>query len=281
MKIAVGSDLHLEFGDLEFANDSGADVLILSGDIMIAQPLHDHANDAQLAQAAEMRTLGINQMFAVRFRNFLQRCSEQYAHVVYVAGNHEFYQGRWLQSLQDLRDECAEFSNIHFLERNSVNINGTLFVGGTLWTDMNQLDPLTLHAVRDMMNDFAIIRNDDNNFRRLTPMDTVERHRETVGYIRKVLEQNPSTPTVVVGHHAPSHMSVHPRYANDNHMNGAYRSDLSELILDHPQIRLWTHGHTHEDFDYMLGSTRVLCNPRGYWGQEPRANDWQFKTVEI
>ena len=34
MKIALASDVHLEFGDLDFDNDSGADVLILGGDIV-------------------------------------------------------------------------------------------------------------------------------------------------------------------------------------------------------------------------------------------------------
>ena len=27
---------------------------------------------------------------------------------------------------------------------------------------------------------------------------------------------------------------------------------------------LWIHGHTHESFDYEIGKTRVICNPRGY-----------------
>jgi len=28
--------------------------------------------------------------------------------------------------------------------------------------------------------------------------------------------------------------------------------------------RLWVHGHTHVSFDYRAGTTRVLCNARGY-----------------
>jgi len=281
MKISVGSDIHLEFGDFDVANPDGAEVLVLSGDIMLAQDLHDHPDSLTLTQAQIMDSLGSRQALALRFRDFLRRCSEAYKHVIYVAGNHEFYHGRWVENIQDLRRECAVYPNIHFLERDSVTIDGVLFVGGTLWTDMNKTDPLTLHSVVSMMNDFQVIRNDLKGFRRITAMDTVERHLGTVGYIRTVLQQNPDTPAVVVGHHAPTHLSVHPRYAHDDLMNGAYRSDLSELILDHPQIRLWTHGHTHEDFDYQIGSTRVVCNPRGYVGYEPRAQDYQFKTLEI
>ena len=42
MKIAVCSDLHLEFQDINLKNEEGAEVLILGGDIMTAQDLHDH-----------------------------------------------------------------------------------------------------------------------------------------------------------------------------------------------------------------------------------------------
>jgi hypothetical protein len=64
-------------------------------------------------------------------------------------------------------------------------------------------------------------------------------------------------------------------------MNGGYHSDLSELILSNPQIKLWTHGHTHELFDYMIGSTRVVCNPRGYHSYESIADTFKLKIVDI
>ena len=65
-----------------------------------------------------------------------------------------------------------------------------------------------------------------------------------------------------------SDLSVKPRYEHDYHMNGAYRSNLEDFIVARPQIKLWIHGHTHHEFDYMVGDTRVVCNPRGYVGYE-------------
>jgi hypothetical protein len=129
---------------------------------------------------------------------------------------------------------------------------------------MNKHDPLTLHAVRDMMNDFRIIKNDEKGYTNLKPADTVIRHRETLDYIRSVITEKHDEKFVVVGHHSPSFKSVHEEYKAQHLMNGAYHSDLSEFIMDHPQIKLWTHGHTHHTFDYVIGETRVVCNPRGY-----------------
>jgi DNA repair exonuclease SbcCD nuclease subunit len=267
MKIKLVSDLHLEFSDCFINNNEGADVLILGGDIMIAQDLHDHPepnNTADQAAIANGTGLGRRQQAAQRFRDFLKRCSFQFPHVIYIAGNHEFYNGKFYAGVDYLREECAKHPNIYFLENDTKVINDVTFIGGTLWTDMNKGDPLTMHAIEGMMNDFRIIKNDKRNYASMSARDVAGRHARTLAYFRSVLAEQHDKKFVVVGHHSPSFQSCHPMYGNDTLMNGGYHSDLSEFILDHPQIKLWTHGHTHHPFDYVIGETRVVCNPRGY-----------------
>lgn len=269
MKIKIVSDLHLEFSDVMLPNNEGADVLILSGDIMIAQDLHDHvAADFNPYSAGAFAELGRKQQRVKTFRDFLSRCSFQYPKVVYVAGNHEFYHGKFFAGLDYLREECAKHSNVHFLENESVEINNVVFIGGTLWTDMNKGDPITMQCIKDMMNDFRIIRNDRHGYSTLRPSNVIERHIRTKEYISNTIkarrDQKSDSKIVVVTHHSPSLLSCHPRYSSDHVMNGGYHSDLSEFIFEHPEIALWTHGHTHHAFDYTLGSTRIVCNPRGY-----------------
>jgi predicted phosphodiesterase len=282
MKIALASDLHLEFGDINLKNEENAEVLILSGDIMIAQDLHDHPHmDYNPYTSGALADLGRRQQTALRFRDFLKRCSFQFPHVIYVAGNHEFYHGKFVGSLQDLRDECGKYPNVYFMEDDMRKIGDITFIGSTLWTDMNKGDPLTLHAVADMMNDYRIIRHDGHGYSKLRPAHTAARHRRSVEYIRTVIEGLFDEKFVVVGHMSPSKMSTHPKYQNDTLMNGAYSSDLSEFILDHPQIKLWTHGHTHHRFDYMIGSTRIVCNPRGYEGYEDSADSFELQYLDV
>lgn len=266
MKIKVVSDLHLEFADILIKNEEDCDVLILSGDIMVAEDLHNHP--ASKYSHLELRQLVHGQARAHLFRDFLKRCSFQFPHVIYLAGNHEFYHGRWVESIQHLRDECAQFPNIYFIEKDAKTIDDVTFVGGTLWTDCNRGDPITLHSLSNMINDFRLIRDDSKGYTRLKPATTVYRHRETLEFIRKTVDSDPSKKYVVVGHHSPSFQSVHEQYKSDTVMNGGYHSELGMFIADRPQIKLWTHGHTHHPFDYMIGETRVVCNPRGYEGHE-------------
>lgn len=267
MKIKLVSDLHLEFSDIHIKNDENCDVLILSGDIMIAEDLYNHpepANTADQTAIANGTGLGRRQEAAQRFRDFLKRCSFQFPHTIYVAGNHEFYHGKWHRTLDVLAAECEKFPNVYFMERGSKKIDDVTFIGSTLWTDMNKADPLTLHAVRDMMMDYKCIRKEFEGYTTLKPHDTVQRHRQSLDYIKSVVAERGDEKFVVVGHHSPSFQSVSDMYKSEYLMNGAYHSSLEEFILDRPQIKLWTHGHTHHPFDYMIGETRIVCNPRGY-----------------
>ena len=279
MKIALASDLHLEFQTITLPNTEGAKVLILSGDICVAHSLHDHPIDKTIP--ADAMKPGRNEGAAVRFREFFRHVSMEYDHVVYVAGNHEFYHGLFPDAYDWLRIEIANYPNIHFLNRESVEIEDVTFLGGTLWTDMHRADPLTLRVIESALNDFRIIRNSQHNYRRFLPMDTVLDHRATLEYIKQVVDADPAKKYVVVGHHAPTALSVHEKYKDDHYVNGGYYSDLSEFILDRPQIALWTHGHMHDPSDYVMGETRIVCNPRGYKGHDPQADLFQLKFLEI
>lgn len=282
MKIKVVSDLHLEFSDVNIPNDENCDVLILSGDIMTAEDLHDHPESSYgMYSNVNLDNLGRRQAVALRFRDFLKRVSFQFPHVIYVAGNHEFYHGRWDASLDHLREECSKFPNVYFLERDTKVIDDIVFVGGTLWTDMNKEDSLTMFNIRSIMNDFRVIKKDNDNWTNLKPVDTTIRHRQTLDYIRLIVDDNKDKKCVVVGHHSPSFLSAHELYKDDTLMNGAYHSSLEEFIMDRPQIKLWTHGHTHYAFDYVIGETRVVCNPRGYEGHEPYGGWDKTKFIEI
>jgi Icc-related predicted phosphoesterase len=252
-----------------------------------------------------------------RYHDFMQRCSERFPHVILIAGNHEHYNGDFAKTVAHIKDVLGYLKNVHVLEKESVEINGVTFVGATLWTDMNREDPETLGRIKQYMNDYRIIENsaDPVSFRKTLPRDkpvgmtddewlslpaedrtrvefgtrtgkfsplaSVADHKAALAFIQQTVDADPAKPFVVVGHHSPSRRSTKPQYAKDVHVNGAYSSDLEDFIQARPQIRLWTHGHTHHGFDYLVGETRVVCNPRGYIGHEPEASEWQLQTVTV
>ena len=278
MKFALASDIHLEFGDIELNNTEGADVLILSGDICVAK---------DLALKDSLRS--------EKWMKFFEHCSEQFDNVIYIMGNHEHYHGDFTKSYVQLHDALSELSNIHVMEKELVSFGGDVtFIAGTLWTDMNKEDPSTLYAIKGYMNDYRIIADsansvhyrdaDGNSHTRMgkfTPEQSVIEHKAMLKLIDEVVANMSNEKFVVIGHHAPSKLSTKPKYQDDTMVNGAYSSDLSEFIMDRPQIKYWTHGHTHDAFDYMIGSTRIVCNPRGYDGYEDCADTFKLKYFEV
>jgi UDP-2,3-diacylglucosamine pyrophosphatase LpxH len=282
MRVALASDLHLEFGDLIMKNDQNADVLLLAGDICVAKELP--YTDSK---------------YYDRFHDFFSRCAFQFKDVIYISGNHEHYHGAYDETYNILRTQLAKHTNIHILNNEHITIGDTLFFGGTLWTDFNKEDPKTMGTIRSMMNDFRIItapggrksswKSVDGNLHyrneALTPDDVLVEHKDFLDKLNQVILAqrllNSHNKVVVVGHHAPSKLSTKPQYEKDWEMNGGYSSDLTDFIMDHPEIKLWVHGHTHHTFDYNVGSTRILCNPRGYVGYEVNEGEFKLITVEV
>jgi len=258
MKINLVSDLHLEFGYQEMP---GGEVLILAGDIAEARSISKQHHSTKLAQDEP---------------DHFYRCSEffkwecaKYDRVFYVAGNHEHYHGRFDKTYHVLKAIMPD--NVTVLENEVVEYKGVMFMGATLWTDLNRGDPITAMTLKHGMNDYTVVQNHypaKDLYHKLTPEHTAEAHRKTKQYFKTVLEMNRDKPFVVITHHSPSFESVNEKYAWDKAMNGGYASDLSEFILDNENIKVWVHGHMHDPVDYVIGETRVVSNPRGYIGHE-------------
>lgn len=309
MKIATASDIHLEFGQLEIENLQKAKVLLLNGDICVSKslfPVDDHMSK----QDGQSKI----------FHEFFQKCCSEFEHVLYIMGNHEHYHGDFATTANNLKTCLGYLSNLHILDKESITIDDVTFIGSTLWTDMNGEDETTLALIQNSMNDFRLVTNSNEmvSFRaidpeslgltynemlerfaagtlekeavpykfhtrpsKFSPKDAVMAHKEALYFIAAEIEANPTGKFVVMGHHAPSRQSTKPRYEHDFHMNGGYSSNLEEFIKERPQIKLWTHGHTHSFHDYVVGETRVLCNPRGYIGYEYDADQFVLTYVDV
>jgi Icc-related predicted phosphoesterase len=271
VKIALASDIHLEFGPIELENTQSADVLILAGDICQAVDVNNDTTIGRICQT------------------FFEQVGARFPKVIYIMGNHEHYQGDYARSRERLQRmlDHHQCNNVHLLEKDTVTIQDVTFIGGTLWTDFNRSDSLCMWHASQSMSDYRVCKNSGRGISgggyasRLQPEDTLADHQAMLDYIRIVTEGQLDKKFVIVAHHAPSSESVAECYKGDLLMNGNFYTDLSEFILDRPQIKLWTHGHMHNNSNYWIGETRVVCNPRGYVGHESSAEWFQLQYLEI
>lgn len=243
MNIQVISDVHLEFGSFELP-DKNCDVLIAAGDIGVG----------------------------VEGLEWLQSLDVP---VIYVAGNHEYW-GYELNDLSDQLKDLSKGSNVHYLEKNSVIIEGIRFIGCTLWTDFNETDDQNvMEELQSMMNDFRYISFDDGA---VTPEHFIKINQESKKWLNRELTKKHNGATVVVTHHAPCVKS----WASDpdDYLKYAYCNEL-DVVLKENDIDLWVHGHIHHSNDYNKHGVRVVSNPRGYKGYQIVENFNPGKTIRI
>src|ERR1700747_292547 len=306
MKLAIASDLHLEFEMFPISNEEGADVLILAGDIAIAadlDPFVEHRKDDYARKRSQM------------FHDFFQRCSHHFKDVIYIMGNHEHYHGDFATTSAIFKERLAYLNNIRVLDKESVTIGDITFIGSTLWTDMNDKDPLTLMNAADMMSDFNCVINSNklsgNQFpdfqamgitsqafyekaeherppiimtkkpAKFSPIESAREHARCLEYITQVAEEQYDRKFVVVSHHTPSWKSCAGKYAGQTLMNGCYHTELFDFIYDRPQIKAWIFGHTHHRHNYFIGETICVCNPRGYKGYEENADTFRLIYLDL
>lgn len=234
MNIQLASDLHLEHLERRFPRDGRvlpdprADVLVLAGDIHLGTKGIEYYADVEIP-------------------------------VIYVAGNHEFYGANWERTRANLKAAAAGTS-VHVLDNDRIEIAGVRFLGATLWTDFRQpgfTQRGAMQRTEAALSDFRLIGTDEGPFQARHALTDHERSR---AWLEGELSQSFEGLTVVVTHHGPHALSIHPRYLG-NPVNAGFVSDLEPLVK---QADVWMHGHVHDSFDYMVGGCRVIANPRGY-----------------
>ena len=226
------SDLHLEFFPINIPTVD-RDVLILAGDTHI----------------------GLKALPLIE-----KECKK--GPVIYILGNHEYYHNDFRKLLEKWRS--IKLDNFYFLENESITLNGYNFFGATLWTDMNNGDPDAMANAMISMSDYMVIQNGEIP---LAAEDTVQKFNESFLMLKNFLQKNDPKKSVIITHHLPSEKSIATKFAGDP-LNYSFMTKLDSFILK-TQPLLWIHGHTHLSFDYQIGSTRILCNPRGYATSEP------------
>lgn len=198
--------------------------------------------------------------------------------LVMVCGNHEFYGHKVYKVLRELR-AALDGTRVHLLNRSELILvvrgYAVRFLGTTLWTDFALYGETRIErclaAAAISKNDYRRITVGPDDighavWRRLVPRDTLGFHHRDRKWLRDRLGQRFAGPTVVVTHMAPSIRSVPPEDAAEP-IGATNASDL-EGFIEETKPDLWIHGHTHSSADYAIGSTRVVCNPFGYWGEE-------------
>ena len=274
LKIQIASDLHLDtYGDN------------IPDDIIIP-------NAPVLALLGDVGCAGSN-----NYRRFLYQQAERFDHVIFLAGNHEYYNEQ-IKTKKDknissdeaistteiqplmtifeqqkwMRDVADGKSNLHFLEKDSVEINGVVILGTTLWSwipeHMIERAELQRH---DYVKSFISI---NNKYNVKEGAETVRVEHTNIQFLqcRQWIEDqidhynDKNKPILILTHFAPSmEGTCDPRF-DGCEMNCCWATDLTDVMQRSNNIVAWACGHTHYNFDFIKAgtTTRLVSNQRGH-----------------
>lgn len=178
---------------------------------------------------------------------------QHYKHVIGTPGNHDFYRQ-------------PGYTEDHFIESYFSKVS---FASCPLWTNFRNKGGFGELAEKQISDWLYVPELVDGGWR--------VTHAEYYKYREKLLFAKPD---VAVTHFSPIVQSVHPRYAGDA-LNPYFCNDDEEMF-NAVEAKLWVHGHTHSEMDYMHNNTRVVAHPIGYpYENYSELIGTPMKTVEI
>jgi Icc-related predicted phosphoesterase len=245
MKAWIFSDLHLEIDPVfAFLEIPDADVCICAGDIL------DGGVIASILWLGEFVA--------------------PHMPVIFVPGNHEYYRSSIKEGLTAGYKLAEGYDGLFLLDGDALVLGGYRFIGTTLWSnfDLHDEPRLAMAIAKEELNDYRHIKLSKTPFKRFTPQESMYLHHRAAVDIDNAYRSQPSCPTVIISHHAPSLMSVPRQFLKDG-LTPSFASRFESRILEYEPL-LWVHGHIHSPSDYLIGKTRVLCNPLGYPGEQSR-----------
>lgn len=270
MRICIISDVHVDVNPWLWSSIDGydADLVVFAGDA--SNRVHQTCN-------------------------FLSQLRERYPRVVWVAGNHDYYnlgfhetrlytpgQPAGPHTVAEMVSHYQKWSQEHdidFLHRSAVTIQGITFLGATGWHDFVAGAPVSqddqIYAWYNTIRDTVIPWQGHNAPDHTQPVLAGAADVQALC----ALTEQATEPVIIVTHHLP-HRDLCWHKAHDltwTALHGSFVNTRMESVSSE-KIRLWIYGHTHRRGMHTINNQEYLCNARGYPGEN---SQWRPVLIDI
>ena len=250
--IQYASDLHIEFpANKQFLKvhplQPVGDVLVLAGDIVPFATMDKH-------------------------KDFFTRLGDQFEHVYWLPGNHEYYGYDASKKCGRLQDKiCA---NVTLVNNVAILHQDVKLIFSTLWS---HISPAYEWEIERVLNDFRVIRFGDFRF---SAQRYNQLHTESLGFLKKEVIEAKESKMVVFTHHCPTFLNYPIQYKGDT-LNEAFAVELFDLI-EKSGISYWGYGHHHSNIlAFYIGSTQLVTNQLGYVQRNEHGLFETGKVIEL
>lgn len=245
LQVAICSDLHLEFfnsvDDCQTITellkiDEKCDTLIIAGDF--GHP-YDEINENEIN---------------LTFYETLKKLKQRFLHVLFVPGNHEYYQIKKHSKTFDqteswIKNICDDIGIIFLQKKSWIHPLGVEFLGCTLWSSIDS-------EGLKFTNNFKYLFDTKSQCDQLHT-DHVEWMKES---FKKRKQNENNYPIIAITHNVPSFRPI--SQINDHIRRTAFATDL-EYMFEKPLVG-WICGHFHNPISIKINDIWLHMNPVGY-----------------
>ena len=193
-------------------------------------------DDITREQDSDVTVLAILGDVAAKWDELFKSVTKRFDYVLFVAGNHEYYDNS-IQSRDRMLTQVCRRTGVIFLNRSTVIIDGVTFAGTTLWTSIPS------HLTTTALDHLKEVKTIKNKSSKMSVSEYVTLHEKDVKWIERIIDTH--SRVVVLTHHAPSFKLC--RSCNDSDRN----EDVNVYFASHLDILakravLWGCGHIHD-----------------------------------
>lgn len=210
---------------------------------------------------------------------FLKELRKFYKDIVLVFGNHDFYllsnnskkkyKNNSLNRSKEMMEITSDIQGIHYLDGDTIDINGTRFGGVGMWYDFSfELNnrsgdfDTAFDLWSSLSNDYKMIKG----FPKLT-LDMFNSEKEKLD---KIINES----DVIITHVGPD-VSLSPYFNEMELYNSFYFFDGSDYFNSIAN-KMWCFGHIHYDLDTIKYQCRFINHALGYPDESPKK---KIKTI--
>ena len=196
----------------------------------------------------------IGNPYTTDYKKFVQDMSRKFPKVFIIAGNHEYYSNKIVETKQKIKEVCDDIPNVSFLDNSWEDYEGERFIGTTLWSHISKPQ-------------FQI--NDTKQIQKFDVEAYNALHEESKRFLENAFVscKTDNIRANVITHHLPFYELTHAEYKGSFYANYSqwFNARLDDMIFVHKEvISRWFYGHTHKRSVQRHYDIDFYCNPLGY-----------------
>jgi predicted phosphodiesterase len=206
-----------------------------------------------------------------------------YKKVIVTFGNHDYYlvsktqQNKYFRNsfnrVQEMKAKIDDIENVYVSDGEIIEHDGVKYSGTDMWYD-GKLSNFEPNLTEDQIKEKWLYFMNDANY-----IYNMKSYKFILDEEIAKLEKNIENVDVFLSHVGPVLPKNIPAKYDDTNTRFFFFDGMKYLTAK-AAPKIWVFGHTHEQYDFRIEKTDIICNPLGYPSENVTGHK-KIRNIEI